>query len=112
MKICVLIKQLPDTASTLKIRPDETWVIEANLVYAANESDQYALEEALLMKEAQGGEVVAVTLGPGRAAQVLKDALSKGADRAIHLLDPEWERLDSLGWPGFWPQPCRLSSAT
>lgn len=97
MKICVLIKQLPDTASALKIRADEIWVDEDNLVFSANESDSYALEEALLMKEAQGGEVVVVSLGPGRASQVLKDALSKGADRAIHLMDPVWEILDSLG---------------
>ncbi len=97
MRICVLIKQLPDTGSALKIRADELWVDEDNLVFSANESDSYALEEALLMKEAQGGEVVVVSLGPERVGQVLKDALAKGADRAIHLHDPAWEVLDSLG---------------
>lgn len=97
MKICVLMKQIPDPASPLRIKADESWIEENNLVYITNESDQYALEEALLLKEAHGGEVIAATLGPERAGQVLKDALSKGADRAIHLQDAAWEDLDSLG---------------
>ncbi len=85
MKICVLIKQVPDSGSVLRIRGDESWVEEDNLVFTANESDSYALEEALLLKEAHGGEVIACTLGPERSRQVLKDALSKGADRGIFL---------------------------
>ncbi|KKL65862.1 hypothetical protein LCGC14_2150760, partial [marine sediment metagenome] len=63
----------------------------------ANESDSYALEEALLLKEAQGGEVIACTLGPERSRQVLKDALSKGADRGIFLYDESFNNLDSNG---------------
>ena len=97
MKICVLIKQIPDPASPLRIKADESWIEEDNLVYVTNESDNYALEEALQLKEAHGGEVIAATLGPERSSQVLKDALSKGADRAIHLQDPAWMNLDSLG---------------
>ncbi|MFB0515692.1 MAG: electron transfer flavoprotein subunit beta [Candidatus Neomarinimicrobiota bacterium] len=97
MKIAVLIKQVPDTQSVLKINAAENWVVEDNLVFTANESDTYALEEALLMKEALSGEVVVCTLGPERAGQVLKDALAKGADRALFLRDDTFSQLDSGG---------------
>ncbi|UCH09683.1 MAG: electron transfer flavoprotein subunit beta/FixA family protein [Fidelibacterota bacterium] len=97
MRICVLIKQVPDQESVLKINADQTWIIEDNLVFTANESDTYALEEALLLKESLGGEVVVCTLGPERSGQVLKDALAKGADRAMFLQDEAFDRLDSQG---------------
>lgn len=97
MKIAVLVKQVPDTQSVLKINAEESWVVEDNLVFTSNESDTYALEEALLMKESLGGEVVVCTLGPERARQVLKDALAKGADRALFLQDDGISQLDSRG---------------
>jgi len=97
MKIAVLVKQVPDTQSVLKINADESWVVEDNLVFITNESDTYALEEALLLKEARGGEVVVCTLGPERSGQVLKDALAKGADRALFLQDDSFNQLDSRG---------------
>ena len=97
MKICVLMKQIPDPASALRIRADERWVDDSHLVYSANESDSYALEEALLLKEAHGGEVVAVTAGSARTTQMLKDALAKGADRAIHVARESDGYLDSHG---------------
>jgi len=67
MKICVLIKQVPHRESVLKINADETWVVEDNLVFITSESDTYALEEGLLLKESRGGEVVVCTMGPERA---------------------------------------------
>lgn len=97
MNICVLLKQVPDQGSVVTIDADETWVKEDNLVFITNESDNYALEEALLMKESGGGEVVVCTLGPDRASQALKDALAKGADRALFLRDDAFDSLDSLG---------------
>lgn len=97
MKICVLMKQIPDPVSALQIRADQLGVEEDNLVYSTNESDTYALEEALLLKEAHGGEVVAVTAGSDRVTQLLKDALSKGADRAIWVRLKDDRQLDSLG---------------
>lgn len=97
MKICVLIKQVPDSSSVLRIRDDESWVEEDRLVFTASESDSYALEEALLLKEVHGGEVIACTLGPERSRQVLKDALSKGADRGIFLYDESFNNLDCNG---------------
>ena len=97
MKICVLIKQVPHQESVLKINADETWVEENNLVFITSESDTYALEEGLLLKESRGGEVVVCTMGPERAGQVLKDALAKGADRALFLQDDSFSQLDSQG---------------
>jgi electron transfer flavoprotein beta subunit len=89
-----LIKQVPDQESVLKINAEQTWIVEDNLVFIAN---AYALEEALLLKESVGGEVVVCTLGPERAGQVLKDALAKGADRALFLHDEVFNQLDSQG---------------
>ncbi|MFC1480996.1 electron transfer flavoprotein subunit beta/FixA family protein [Candidatus Neomarinimicrobiota bacterium] len=97
MKICVLIKQVPDQTSVLKINADQTWINEDNLVFTTNESDNYALEEGLLLKEQHGGEVVVCTVGPERSTQVLKDALSKGADRAVFLNDPTFADVDIHG---------------
>ena len=97
MKICVFVKQVPDQGSVLKINEDSTWIKDDNLVFTTNESDNYALEEALLIKEQQGGEVVVVSMGPERAIQVLKDALAKGADRAIFINDQSLHNLDIVG---------------
>ncbi|MFQ6675775.1 MAG: electron transfer flavoprotein subunit beta/FixA family protein [Fidelibacterota bacterium] len=86
MKICVLIKQVPGPDSPVKLNDSGTWIREENVTFATNESDAYALEEALQIREKGGdGEVVAVSLGPERVARTLREALSKGADRAIHI---------------------------
>ncbi len=96
MKICVLIKQVPDKDSPLSISDDNLSISESNISWVANESDSYALEEALQIKEKQGGEVVACTLGKASAQQIMKDALAKGADRGILLSDPAFDNLDIL----------------
>src|SRR6266496_305061 len=84
MKIVVCIKQVPARDSQLRI--DSThWIQEADLSYEINEPDAYALEEALQLKEKHSGEVVVLCLGPARAAQTIREALAKGADRAIHI---------------------------
>lgn len=88
MKICVLIKQVPGPDSVVRINDEGTWIREENLTFSTNESDAYALEEALQVREKLGeGEVVAVSLGPDRVSRTLREALSKGADRAIHVED-------------------------
>ena len=74
MKICVLIKQVPDKNSPLTISADHCSLEKSNITWVSNESDNYALEEALLIKEAHGGEVIACTLGGESSRQVLKDA--------------------------------------
>jgi electron transfer flavoprotein beta subunit len=96
MKICVLIKQVPDTDSVIKISSDQISIEMEGLTLTTNESDSYALEEALLLKEDQGGEVTVLSLGGESCQQVLKDALAKGADKAIHLDDDDYKDLDIL----------------
>ena len=96
MKICVLIKQVPDKDSPLTIAEDNLSLVENNITWVSNESDNYALEEALQLKETHGGEVVVCTLGNESARQVLKDAMAKGADRSIFLSDSEFNTMDIL----------------
>jgi electron transfer flavoprotein beta subunit len=101
VKILVCMKQVPQKDAPLKLNENATWVRE-DVGYEVNEPDAYALEEALRQKEAPrqnekpGGEVVAITAGPARAQQVLREALAKGADRAIHLEDDRFTTLDAL----------------
>jgi electron transfer flavoprotein beta subunit len=96
MKICVLIKQVPDKDSQLEVAPDKINVINDNITWVTNESDNYALEEALLLKEKHGGEVIACTLGDDNTKQVLKDALAKGADKGIFISNHSIEKSDIL----------------
>lgn len=87
MKIIVLMKQVANKDAVLRIGPDEKWINEADISQQTNESDGYALEEALRVKEAKGeGEVIVCTLGAQSAKTVIKDALARGADRAIHVV--------------------------
>ncbi|MBS1792633.1 MAG: electron transfer flavoprotein subunit beta/FixA family protein [Acidobacteria bacterium] len=87
MKIIVLMKQVANKDAVLRVSGDEKWIDESNISQQTNESDGYALEEALRLKEAKGeGEVVVCTLGAQSAKTVLKDALARGADRAIHVV--------------------------
>ena len=87
MKIIVLMKQVANKDAVLRIAGDEKWINEADIALQTNESDGYALEEALRTVEAKGeGEVVVCTLGPQSAKTVIKDALARGANRAIHII--------------------------
>jgi electron transfer flavoprotein beta subunit len=95
LKILVCIKQVPQKDAPLKLNEGGTWIRE-DVSYEVNEPDAYALEEALRQKEKHGGEVVVITAGPSRAQQVLREALAKGADRAIHLEDSAFVGLDAL----------------
>ena len=88
MRIAVCVKQVPDTEARLRVRRDGKWIEEEDLPFVLNESDEYALEEALRLVEKHGGEVVAVSLGPERVREALRKALALGAARAIHLRDP------------------------
>ncbi len=97
MKIVVAIKQVPVRDSQLRIDAGQHWIQEDDLSFEINEPDAYALEEALQLKEKHGGEVVALCAGPARAAQTIREALAKGADRAIHIEDENLRSLDTLG---------------
>jgi len=97
VKIAVAIKQVPLRDSPLKIAASGVWIDEAGLSYEINEPDAYALEEALQLREKHGGEVIVVCAGPERAGQSIREALAKGADRAIHVKANDLAGLDTLG---------------
>ena len=96
MKIVVAIKQVPARDSQLRIASSGKWVEEEDLSYEINEPDAYALEEGLQLKEKHGGEVIALCAGPARAAQTIREALAKGADRAIHIEEEKLGAFDPL----------------
>ena len=97
MKIIVAIKQVPERDAQIRIDAAGKWIEESGLQYALNESDAYALEEALQLKEKHGGEVVVLTAGPERVGPTIREALAKGADRAIHIDCADLNKLDALG---------------
>ncbi len=94
MKIIVAIKQVPERDAPVRIAGK--WIEEADLQFAMNEPDAYALEEALQLKEKHGGEVVVVSAGPERAGSTIREALAKGADRAIHIACDDLLERDAL----------------
>jgi electron transfer flavoprotein beta subunit len=85
MKIAVCIKQVVTREWQLRVNDQRTWIRDQDASFELNEPDAYALEEALRLKEKHGGEVVACCAGPARATQVIREALARGADRAIHV---------------------------
>jgi len=97
MKIIVAIKQVPLRDSHFRIAASGKWIEESDLGFEINEPDAYALEEALQLREKHGGEVIALCAGPERAQQTIRDALAKGADRAIHIETQDLNALDTLG---------------
>jgi electron transfer flavoprotein beta subunit len=97
MKIIVSIKQVPARDSQLRTDASGRWIQENDLGFEINEPDAYALEEALQLKEKHGGEVIALCAGPPRASQTIREALAKGADRAIHILADNLTSFDTLG---------------
>ena len=96
MKIAVCIKQVPTREWQPRVDDSKTWIREADASFEMNEPDAYALEEALRLKEKHGGEVVACSAGPARVAQVLREALARGADRAIHVEDERFASADAF----------------
>ena len=96
MKFIVAVKQVPVRDSVMRIDSSGKWIDEADLSFEINEPDAYALEAALLLKEKHGGEVVVLCAGPERAGQTIREALAKGADRAIHVLCDDVVRLSTL----------------
>lgn len=90
------MKQVPDTEARLRLRKDGLGIEEEDVPFVINESDAYALEEALTLAEASGGEVVVFSLGGERVREALRKALALGATRAVHLADPAFEGGDSI----------------
>ncbi|MEZ5320293.1 MAG: electron transfer flavoprotein subunit beta/FixA family protein [Vicinamibacterales bacterium] len=95
MKIAVCVKQVVTREWQVRISDDRTWVRDADASFELNEPDAYALEESLRLREQHGGEVVVVSAGPARATQVLREALARGADRAIHVQGDHFAAADA-----------------
>jgi electron transfer flavoprotein beta subunit len=96
MKIAVCIKQVPTREWQPRLDDSQTWIREQDASFEMNEPDAYALEEALRLKEKHGGEVVVCSAGPARVAQVIREALARGADRAIHVEDEGLASADAF----------------
>src|SRR5918912_3305053 len=96
MKIAVCIKQVPTREWQPRLDDAKTWIRESDASYEMNEPDAYALEEGLRLKEKHGGEIVVCSAGPARVAQVIREALARGADRAIHVEDDRLASADAF----------------
>ncbi|MBZ5588306.1 MAG: electron transfer flavoprotein subunit beta/FixA family protein [Acidobacteriia bacterium] len=96
MKSCVLMAHVPDTASVIKIAGSGNRIDEADIKWIVSPYDEYALEEAIRLKEAKGGSVTVLTYGPERAQQGLRECLARGADAAVHIKGGEGTFGDSL----------------
>jgi electron transfer flavoprotein beta subunit len=97
MNIVVCVKQVPDTAAERKLRSADATLDREAVDGVINELDEYAIEEALQVAEAQGGEVTVVSMGPEKASDSIRKALSMGADKAVHLADDALAGSDALG---------------
>jgi electron transfer flavoprotein beta subunit len=96
MNIVVLVKQVPDTEGDRKLNPADNTVDRAAVDPVINYIDEFAIEEGLLLKEAHGGEVTILTVGPERATESIRKALSMGADKAVHVTDEGLHGSDSI----------------
>ena len=96
MNIVVLVKQVPDTWAERKLKDSDKTLDRASVDVVMNEIDEYAVEEALKIKEASGGEVTILTMGPERAVETIRKALSMGADKAVHLSDDALAGSDAV----------------
>ncbi len=96
MNIVVLVKQVPDTWAERKLQDSDKTLDRASVDVVMNEIDEYAVEEALKIKEASGGEVTILTMGPERAVETIRKALSMGADKAVHLTDEALKGSDAV----------------
>ena len=97
MKIAVLVKQVVGSESALEISQDQKWIDDSSATFVMNPPDNYAIEEAMLIKEKIGvGEVVIVSMGPQRVQKVIREGLSKGADRGIHIEIESLKEIDPL----------------
>jgi len=97
MRSVVCLKQVPDTETRIRIAPDGRGILENDVNWIVSPYDEFAIEEALRLREAKGGDVVLVSLGPDRVQSALRTGLAMGADSAIHLKDAGFDAADTLG---------------
>jgi electron transfer flavoprotein beta subunit len=105
MKIAVCIKQVPTREWQPRLNETKTWVRDQDVSYEMNEPDAYALEEGLRLREKHGGEVVVCSAGPARVQQVIREALARGADRALHVEDAALGAADAFAAASALAQP-------
>ena len=96
MNIVVCVKQVPDTWAERKLKPEDSTLDRESVDGLINELDEYAIEEALRIGEAHGGEVTVLSMGPEKASESIRKALSMGADKAVHLVDDALAGSDAL----------------
>jgi electron transfer flavoprotein beta subunit len=96
VNIVVTVKQVPDTWAEKKLDPSDMTTDRKSVDNVMNEMDEYGVEEALRIKEAHGGEVTILTMGPEKAVEAIRKALSMGADKAVHLTDESLHGSDAL----------------
>ena len=96
MEIVVLVKQVPDTESLVQIGDDRVSIKTQDIKWIMNPYDELAVEEALQIKDAQGGTVTILSLGPEKTIEAIRTALAMGADQGIHICDPAAEGSDAL----------------
>jgi electron transfer flavoprotein beta subunit len=96
MKIAVCLKQVVTREWPVRVDETASWIRDADASFELNEPDAYALEEALRLKEQHGGEVIACSAGPARVSQALREALARGADRALHVKSDALARADAF----------------
>ncbi|HBB16933.1 MAG TPA: electron transfer flavoprotein subunit beta [Syntrophus sp. (in: bacteria)] len=94
MNIVACVKQVPDTEAQIKVKPDGSGIEEGGIKWVMNPYDEFAVEEALKLKEKSGGEVTVVSVGPARAMETIRTALAMGADKGIHISDPTLDGAD------------------
>lgn len=96
MKVLVCIKQVPDMESRFKVNGAGTWYDETDLAFRMNEYDEYAVEQAVQLKEQLGGQpdITVLSIGPGRAVEAIKKALAMGCDRGVHIMDNDYFQKD------------------
>ena len=97
MNIVVCVKQVPDTWAEKKLNDSDKTLDREGVDAVMNELDEFAVEEALKIQEAQGGEVTVLTVGPEKATETIRKALAMGADKAVHIVDDSLHGSDSVG---------------
>jgi len=95
VNIVACVKQVPDTEAQIKVKPDGSGIDEGGIKWVMNPYDEFGVEEALRLKEKNGGEVTIVSVGPARAMETIRTALAMGADKGIHICDPGFDGADA-----------------
>ena len=96
MNIIACVKQVPDTEAQIKVKADGSGIEEGQIKWVMNPYDEYGVEEALKLKEKNGGDVTVVSLGPARSMETIRTALAMGADKGVHICDPAFDNADAF----------------